>query len=276
MYIIFIVILLVSYISTLSQCLYQSNPFISIYVLFSTAQIVSLIAICAKGHVLSNKRERFKKFHTKHYYPDGYLFVFLFWYIISNCVLSVIDRIIYNLQFSTYELVLDMIGFVIGSFAVCIPLSIYFKKQCTKVSIFDPVSKQYRPEEEKTDESDNLIPLYKNIWTPNADDNNIIKMIVNPVGETTKFAVVVQDDSMSPSGIQRGSIVYFSDSARLDRGDTVAVLVGNQIVVRRVAYFEDNAFSLESSNDAFPPMTFENTQQANIMGVATAIYKDIQ
>lgn len=276
MYLLFIIGISINYITSLSDCFLNPSLFDGILVFLKSVQVFALIVFCVKGHILSSQRDRFERTCPDRYHPDSYfLFIFGLYYV-SACILSIIEFAFRRIESNNAsDIIFELIGYIIGILLCVIPVLIVVKRKYEKSSVYDPTSSKYKSDTNVEDDKGELIPLFKNIWAKDSEDKNIIKMIKNPVGESTTFCVCAVDDSMVPSGILRGSLVYFADTSPLNKGDIVAALIGNQVVIRRATETEDHAFALEASNNAFPPMVFENAQQANIIGVATAIYMDM-
>jgi hypothetical protein len=225
-----------------------------------------------KGQRLQSVRDQIQAHDEKIYRPDSYAFRFLRLYFVFLLVTNIYSKIVefIYLQDSRGSAVGEMIGYII-SYGMIIIIS---SNEVSSTEPYDPLSKKFKLESDSS-VLGNAIPLYNTIWNGDGAEENIVKMVENPAGDSTAFCVRAGDDSMKPSGILRGSLVYFSETAQLNKGDIVASLIGNQIVIRRAAYAEDGAFALEASNDAFPAMVFETQHQAHILGVATAIFIDM-
>ncbi len=240
-------------------------------------QVVVIIALLVNGIALSEKRKRIRERNEDLYVPDAYAYYVAFWYSIFCGVIYVLSGLCERMAIGE-EYIMWVIVNTIITFFVVVLVARYFNGKYNELSRFDEASPLYTPfvptkKEEQDAPHDGCIPLYRNILSVEDAKDNVLALVINPAGDATTFCVKSPDDSMEGFGIQIGSIVYFKESENVLVGDIVAAIIGNQILIRRITKLEDGKISLEASNNAFPPMVFENANQIQLMGVASAVFK---
>ena len=79
------------------------------------------------------------------------------------------------------------------------------------------------------------------------------------------FALICKGDSMTGAGISDGDVVYIRKQETVDNGQIAAVLVGEEITLKRVYYHPDkNQLVLRPESPAYEPLVYIGDELAEI------------
>ena len=92
-------------------------------------------------------------------------------------------------------------------------------------------------------------------------------------GVNADFALVCKGDSMVGARIYDGDIVFIRDQSIVDNGEIAAVIIDEEVTLKRVYYYrEDNKLILSPENTKYAPLVYVNEEldQIRILGKAVA------
>ena len=107
------------------------------------------------------------------------------------------------------------------------------------------------------------------IYSPNFD--NGFALINSDI--PADFALEAQGESMSGVGIHSGDVIFFVAADMVDNGQIAAVVVGEEVTLKRVYYYpNNNKLILNSENPAFEPLVYIGSEldEIRIIGRARA------
>lgn len=93
------------------------------------------------------------------------------------------------------------------------------------------------------------------------------------------FCLKAKGDSMINARIMDGDIVFIRQQPFVDNGDIAAVLIDNEVTLKRVYYYkDDNMMSLNPENPLYKPFIYtgEELNHIKILGKAIAFQSDIK
>lgn len=93
------------------------------------------------------------------------------------------------------------------------------------------------------------------------------------------FCLRAKGDSMINARIMDGDIVFIRQQPFVDNGDIAAVLIDNEVTLKRVYYYkDDNMMSLNPENPLYKPFIYtgEELNHIKILGKAIAFQSDIK
>lgn len=93
------------------------------------------------------------------------------------------------------------------------------------------------------------------------------------------FCLKAKGDSMINARIMEGDIVFIRKQPAVENGDIAAVLIDDEVTLKRVYYYrEDNMLILSPENPAYKPLTYmgEDLNQIRILGKAVAFQSDVK
>ena len=106
------------------------------------------------------------------------------------------------------------------------------------------------------------------IYSPNFD--NGFALLNNDI--PADFALEAQGESMSGIGIHSGDVIFFVAADIVDNGEIAAVVVGEEVTLKRVYYYPDkNKLILSSENPAFEPLVYIGSELDEIRIVGRAV-----
>ena len=86
------------------------------------------------------------------------------------------------------------------------------------------------------------------------------------------FALEAQGESMSGIGIHSGDVIFFVAADIVDNGEIAAVVVGEEVTLKRVYYYpNNNKLILNSENPAFEPLVYIGSELDEIRIIGRAI-----
>ena len=107
------------------------------------------------------------------------------------------------------------------------------------------------------------------IYSPNLDDG--YALLSDDM--TADFALEAKGDSMINAHISDGDIVYFVAQDMVDNGQIAAVVIGEEVTLKRVFYHrEKNKLVLQPENPSYEPLVYtgEELNTIRIIGRAVA------
>lgn len=152
MYIYLFAVLIIRLFAKIIDCYIQSSESSILELFLYAFQFAFLLVYCIKGYQLSQKRDEYRKDHQDHYYPDGYIYVVLFWIAISSGVILLTKRFFSEL-FSEQPNFYGVAGFAFLLLIIIVPVSILLYQTCCKISTYDPVSKIFKHPQEDSKQS---------------------------------------------------------------------------------------------------------------------------
>lgn len=93
------------------------------------------------------------------------------------------------------------------------------------------------------------------------------------------FCLRAKGDSMINARIMDGDIVFIRQQPFVDNGDIAAVLIDNEVTLKRVYYYkDDNMMSLNPENPLYKPFIYtgEELNHIKILGKAIAFQSDVK
>lgn len=106
------------------------------------------------------------------------------------------------------------------------------------------------------------------IYSPSFDDG--FALINSDI--PADFALEAQGESMSGIGIHSGDVIFFVAADIVDNGEIAAVVVGEEVTLKRVYYYPDkNKLILSSENPAFEPLVYIGSELDEIRIVGRAV-----
>ena len=106
------------------------------------------------------------------------------------------------------------------------------------------------------------------IYSPNFDNGFALLNSDIPAD----FALEAQGESMSGIGIHSGDVIFFVAADIVDNGEIAAVVVGEEVTLKRVYYYPDkNKLILSSENPAFEPLVYIGSELDEIRIVGRAV-----
>ena len=107
------------------------------------------------------------------------------------------------------------------------------------------------------------------IFSPNFYDDTI--QIDNNI--TADFACRTQGDSMIDIDINNGDFVLFTKQDIVDNGQLAAVLIGEEVTLKRVFYYpQKSKLILQAANKRYEPMVYTNDELDEIRIIGRAVY----
>lgn len=91
------------------------------------------------------------------------------------------------------------------------------------------------------------------------------------------FCVQAKGDSMIGARILDGDIIFIKEVDMIDNGDIAAIIIDDEVLLKRFYYFKDeNLLTLQSENPLYPPKNFKGEQlnHIRILGKAVAFQSD--
>ncbi len=107
------------------------------------------------------------------------------------------------------------------------------------------------------------------IYSPDFDDGYALLSD----GMFADFALEAKGDSMMNAHILDGDMVFFAAQDMVDNGQIAAVVVGEEVTLKRVFYYRDkNKLILQPDNPAYEPLVYtgEELDSIRIIGRAVA------
>lgn len=92
------------------------------------------------------------------------------------------------------------------------------------------------------------------------------------------FCLVCKGNSMINAQIEDGDIVFIRQQSSVDNGQIAAVLIDDEVTLKRVYYYpDDNKVVLNAENPAFPPLVYigDQLKLIRIIGRAVIMQKEI-
>lgn len=106
------------------------------------------------------------------------------------------------------------------------------------------------------------------IYSPNFDNGFALLNSDIPAD----FALEAQGESMSGVGIHSGDVIFFVAADMVDNGQIAAVVVGEEVTLKRVYYYpNNNKLILNSENPAFEPLVYIGSELDEIRIIGRAI-----
>lgn len=92
------------------------------------------------------------------------------------------------------------------------------------------------------------------------------------------FCLKAKGDSMVNARIYDSDIVFIKQTTMVNNGEIAAVIVGDEAMLRRVYYNEDNTFVLSAENPQYEPLVYtkEELNNINILGRAVAFMSHVK
>lgn len=92
------------------------------------------------------------------------------------------------------------------------------------------------------------------------------------------FCVKAVGDSMINARIHDGDIVFIREQPTVENGEIAAVLIGDEVTLKRVFYQQGKKITLQAENHLFEPLTYigEELNQIRILGKAVAFQSDVK
>lgn len=123
------------------------------------------------------------------------------------------------------------------------------------------------------------IPLVGTIacGAPILAEENIEEYISVPKHIKADFALICKGDSMINARIFDGDVVYIRQQDTVENGEIAAVLIDNEVTLKRVRLFDDH-ISLEPENPMYKPFVYWNEEMnsVRILGKAVAFTSAIR
>lgn len=92
------------------------------------------------------------------------------------------------------------------------------------------------------------------------------------------FCLKAKGDSMMGARIMNGDIVFIKKTDIVNNGEVAAVIIDDEVLLKRFYYFPDeNLLTLQSENPQYPPRNYKNEQldHIKVLGKAVAFQSDI-
>lgn len=92
------------------------------------------------------------------------------------------------------------------------------------------------------------------------------------------FCLKAKGDSMMGARILDGDIVFIKETDIVNNGEIAAVIIDDEVLLKRFYYFKDeNLLTLQSENPQYPPKNYKDEQlnHIRIIGKAVAFQSDI-
>lgn len=92
------------------------------------------------------------------------------------------------------------------------------------------------------------------------------------------FCLKANGDSMIGARIFDGDIVFIKKTDTVDNGEVAAVIIDDEVLLKRFYYFpSENLLTLQSENPKYPPKNYTNEQldHIRVLGKAVAFQSDI-
>lgn len=106
------------------------------------------------------------------------------------------------------------------------------------------------------------------IYSPNLDTEFVL---VNEDLDVD-FAMVCKGDSMTGAGISDGDVVYIRKQEMVDNGQIAAVIIGEEVTLKRVYYYRDkNKLVLQPENPQYEPLIYTDDELAEIRILGRAV-----
>ena len=93
------------------------------------------------------------------------------------------------------------------------------------------------------------------------------------------FCLKAKGDSMIGARIHDGDIVFIKKADVVNNGEVAAVIIDNEVLLKRFCYFKDeNLLTLQSENPKYPPKNYVNEQlnHIRVIGKAIAFQSDVR
>lgn len=99
------------------------------------------------------------------------------------------------------------------------------------------------------------------------------RYITTPVIKNVKidFAMICKGDGMINARIFDGDIVYFHSQNTVENGEIAAVLVGEEVLLKKVYYHPDNIV-LSSCNPVYNDIVYRDEQLKDVRILGKAVY----
>ena len=92
------------------------------------------------------------------------------------------------------------------------------------------------------------------------------------------FCLKAKGDSMIGARIFDGDIVFIKETEMVDNGEIAAIVIDDEVLLKRFYYFPDESLlTLQSENPKYPPKNYTNEQlnHIRVLGKAVAFQSDI-
>lgn len=128
-----------------------------------------------------------------------------------------------------------------------------------------------RGEQSKADAECNKIPLLGAIMAelPILAEQNIEDYFYLDSSIRADFGLRIKSDSMLDAGIFPGNIVFIKEQAELENGEIGAVLIENEVTLKKF-YRNNGIIVLLAGNDKYQPLFYTN-KSVKILGKLTAV-----
>ena len=147
----------------------------------------------------------------------------------------------------------------------------------------------YTKEEQSENDLDKIIKEHSELYTPDTKRIPVIGKIAcgSPIFSpnfcddsisidsniTADFACRTQGDSMKDIDIYNGDIVLFTKQEIVDNGQLAAVLIGEEVTLKRVFYCpQKSKLILQAANKRYEPMVYVNDELNEIRIIGRAVY----
>lgn len=106
---------------------------------------------------------------------------------------------------------------------------------------------------------------------------NYDEVVQVPDAVPATFAVRVKGDSMIGARIFDGDLVFCKEQPVVENGEIAAVLIGDEVVLKRV-YRHESSMELRSENPMYPPMNYEDpvAPEIRILGKAVQVLGEVR
>ena len=113
--------------------------------------------------------------------------------------------------------------------------------------------------------------------TPILAVENVTDNILLPDYVQADFALICQGDSMINAKIENGDTVYIRKQNVVENGEIAAVLIGEDVTLKKV-FLSKDLLKLVPANDDYEPFIYsaEEAENIRIIGKAVAILKNIK
>lgn len=113
--------------------------------------------------------------------------------------------------------------------------------------------------------------------TPILAVENVTDNILLPDYVQADFALICQGDSMINAKIENGDTVYIRKQDVVENGEIAAVLIGEDVTLKKV-FLSKDLLKLVPANDDYEPFIYsaEEAENIRIIGKAVAILKNIK
>ena len=92
------------------------------------------------------------------------------------------------------------------------------------------------------------------------------------------FCLKAKGNSMMGARILDGDIVFIKETDIVNNGEIAAVIIDDEVLLKRFYYFKDeNLLTLQSENPQYPPKNYKDEQlnHIRVIGRAVAFQSDI-